>query len=157
MIVYDVNGDGLADVITSSAHDYGMWWFEQKKTDGGIEFEQHEIFGKPKTEPYAEGEFRPFSEAHALVMADLNGDGLPDLVTGKRWYAHNGGDPGGKEPAVLYWFEQKRNGKDVQWVPHKIDDDSGVGTQFVVQDMNGDGKLDIVISNKKGVFIFMQE
>ena len=92
-----------------------------------------------------------------MVMADLNGDGLPDLVTGKRWYAHNGGDPGGKEAAVLYWFEQKRNGKDAQWIPHKIDDDSGVGTQFVVKDMNGDGKLDIVISNKKGVFIFMQE
>ena len=157
MIVYDVNGDGLADVITSSAHDYGMWWFEQKKTGDNVEFEQHEIFGKPKAEPYAEGEFRPFSEAHSLVMADINGDGLPDLVTGKRWYAHNGGDPGGKEAAVLYWFEQKRNGKDVQWVPHKMDDDSGIGTQFVVQDINGDGKLDIIISNKKGVFIFMQK
>jgi len=157
MIVYDVNGDGFADVITSSAHDYGMWWFEQKKTDKGVEFAQHEIFGKPKAEPYAADEFRPFSEAHALMMADINGDGLPDLVTGKRWYAHNGGDPGGKEPAVLYWFEQKRVGKDVQWMPRKIDDDSGVGTQFEVRDMNGDGKLDIVISNKKGVFIFMQE
>ncbi|MFA6545113.1 MAG: VCBS repeat-containing protein, partial [Limisphaerales bacterium] len=124
---------------------YGMWWFEQKKTEKGVEFVQHEIYGKPKTEPYAAGEFRPFSEPHALILADINGDGLPDLVTGKRWYAHNGGDPGGKEPAVLYWFEQKRAGKDVQWIPHKIDDDSGVGTQFEVRDMNGDGKPELVV------------
>ena len=29
MIVYDVNRDGKADVIASSAHHYGIWWFEQ--------------------------------------------------------------------------------------------------------------------------------
>ena len=38
---------------------------------------------------------RTFSESHGLVMADVNGDGFPDLVSGKRYFAHNGKDPGG--------------------------------------------------------------
>jgi len=42
------------------------------------------------------------------------------------------------------------NGK---WVRHVIDTDSGVGTQFLVQDMNHDGLLDIVVANKNGVFL----
>ena len=79
---------------------------------------------------------------------------MPDLVTGKRFYAHQGHDPGGKEPAVLYWFEFSRAGGKPTWTPHQIDDDSGIGTQFTVADVNGDGKLDIVTSNKKGTFVF---
>ena len=146
MQAYDVNGDGASDVLTSSAHDYGIWWHEQAKGEGGEpQFTQHLIS-------------KEFSEPHALELADFNGDGLMDFATGKRWYAHNGGDPGGKEPAVLYWFELKRPEKGkAEFVPHKIDDDSGVGTQFTIADMNGDKKPDIVISNKKGVYVFLQE
>ena len=85
-------------------------------------------------------------------------DGVKDIVTGKRYFAHNGHDPGGKAPAVLYWFELRRTGKagGAKFIPHKIDDDSGVGTQFEVADMNGDKKLDIITANKKGVYVFLQ-
>ena len=141
MYAYDVDGDGDNDIISTSAHKYGMWWFE--RTPAG--FKQHEFF-------------KEFSQTHAVHLVDINGDGLKDLVTGKRYYAHNGRDPGGKDPAVLYWFELRRPGKGkVQYVPHKIDDDSGVGTQFEVTDFNGDGKPDVVTSNKKGVRVFLQE
>ena len=88
-------------------------------------------------------------------MKDLNGDNVPDLITGKRFFAHNGKDPGGKQPAVLFWYELKhREDRTPYWVPHFIDHDSGVGLQLVVQDMNGDHREDIVIANKKGVFLF---
>ncbi len=144
MHAYDVDGDGDNDIISSSAHNYGIWWFEQTGTGKAAGFKQHEIF-------------KGFSQPHALHLVDINGDGLKDLVTGKRYFAHNGGDPGGKEPAVLYWFELRRPSKGkVEYVPHKIDDDSGVGTQFEVTDFNRDGKVDIVTSNKKGVHVFLQ-
>jgi hypothetical protein len=144
MLVYDVDGDGDSDIITSSAHNYGIWWFEQLPQTNGSKFEQHLIH-------------KEFSQTHALNLVDINGDGVQDFVTGKRYFAHQGKDPGGHEPAVLYWFELRRlqNGK-VKFVPHKIDDNSGVGTQFEVADMNGDAKPDIVTSNKKGVYVFMQ-
>lgn len=148
MYTYDVNGDGLLDVISSSAHKIGVWWYEQKKGDkgtGGPEFVQHTIDDS-------------FSQSHSLVMTDLNGDGVPDIVTGKRFWAHGPkGDVRPEDPAMLYWYELKR-GKDhrVEWVRHEIDNDSGVGTQFVVADVNGDGRPDIVIANKKGVFVFEQ-
>ncbi len=145
MHVYDVDGDGDNDIISSSAHKYGIWWFERVGDGKAVRFVQHEIA-------------KNFSQTHALHLADINGDGIKDLVTGKRYFAHNGKDPGGKDPAVLYWFELRRGGKGkVEFIPHKIDDDSGIGTQFEVVDMNGDGRLDIVTSNKKGVHVFLQE
>jgi len=144
MLVYDVDTDGDGDVITSSAHDYGIWWFEQQLGTDTPQFEQHLIF-------------KEFSQTHAIRLVDINGDGVKDLVTGKRYFAHQGKDPGGHEPAVLYWFELRRpqNGR-VEFVTHKIDDNSGVGTQFEVTDLNGDGRPDIVTSNKKGVHVFLQ-
>jgi hypothetical protein len=83
---------------------------------------------------------------------------VKDLVTGRRWWAHGPrGDATPNDPAYLYWFEAKRDGNGfTTFLPHEIDDDSGVGTQFAVMDMNGDGLLDIIISNKKGVFLFLQ-
>ena len=144
MLVYDVDNDGDSDVITSSAHRYGIWWFEQLAPGDGSRFEQHVISEK-------------YSQAHAIILADINRDGIKDLVTGKRHFAHQGRDPGGKDPAMLYWFELRRPKKGkVEFIMHEIDDDSGVGTQFEVIDLNADGKLDIVTSNKKGVHIFLQ-
>ena len=143
MYSIDIDGDGDMDLISSSAHDYGIWWHEQVRDDQGkVYFLHHEIS-------------KEFSESHSLVMTDINGDGFPDLVTGKRYYAHNGKDPGGHEPAVLYWFELKP-GRPPTWIPHKIDDESGVGLIPVVTDINGDGLADIITAGKKGVYIFEQ-
>ena len=143
MYVLDVNGDGLNDVISASAHKYGIWWHEQvKDSKGDISWRQHEIS-------------KSISETHGVVLTDLNGDGHPDIITGKRFFAHNDTnvDPDSHEPAVLYWFEFTP-GKTPYFIPHQIDDDSGVGLHLVVQDMNRDRKKDLVISNKKGVFYF---
>ncbi len=78
-------------------------------------------------------------------------------MTGKRWWSHGGHGLGGGEPAVLYWFELKRENGTATWVRHTVDEDSGVGTAFEVADINGDGLLDFAISNKKGTFVFEQE
>ncbi|HXD77873.1 MAG TPA: FG-GAP-like repeat-containing protein [Puia sp.] len=136
-----VRGGGVKDIITSSAHRYGIWW--------------HEPTGDPRVWIHHLID-SSVSETHSLAMADLNGDGHPDLVTGKRWYAHNGEDPGGHDPAILNWYEF-RPGTKPAWVRHLIDADSGVGEQVLVKDMNGDGKPDLVIANKKGLFWFEQE
>lgn len=140
MYVYDFDGDGDADVLSSSAHRRGIWWHERQEAE---KWATHEIDSS-------------IAQTHALVLADINGDGLPDFVTGKRFYAHNGRDPGEDEPPVLAWYELSRADGRAIWTPHQIDHDSGVGTQFEVVDMNADGLLDIVIANKKGVFYFEQ-
>jgi len=147
MYAYDVNADGLPDVISSSAHGVGVWWYEQKKLDdGSTTFVQHLIDDT-------------FSQCHSLVMADINTDGTMDIVTGKRFWAHGPkGDINPGDPAVINWYELKHD-KDhnVSWTKHQVDADSGVGTQFVVTDINKDGFPDIITSNKKGVFVFIQQ
>jgi len=138
--VQDFDGDGDGDVLTSSPHAYGIWWHEQVSPD---KWQTHEID-------------KSFSQTHSVCVADLNGDGLPDFVTGKRWWAHAAGDPGVDEPAVICWFELTRSNGRPEWIKHQFDHDSGVGTQFEIADVNGDQLLDVITSNKKGVFYFEQ-
>ena len=143
MYSMDLDGDGDQDVISASAHKYGIWWHEQVKSGADkVTWIRHEIS-------------KEFSQTHGLSLVDINGDGHPDLVTGKRYFAHNGHDPGAREPAVLYWFEFKP-GKEPAWTPHKIDDNSGVGLHVVTQDITKDKLVDIVVANKKGVYLFEQ-
>lgn len=143
MYPLDLDGDGDQDVISASAHQYGIWWHEQVKSDQGeATWKTHQIS-------------KEFSQTHGLALADINGDGHRDLVTGKRYFAHNGKDPGAFEPAVLYWFEFKP-GKEPAWIPHQIDDNSGVGLHVVTQNVTKDKLVDIVVANKKGVFLFEQ-
>lgn len=143
MYVIDLDGDGDKDVISASAHNYGIWWHEQVKQADTTAWIQHDIF-------------KEFSQSHGMAMEDINDDGNPDFITGKRFWAHNGNDPGEREPPVIYWFEYKP-GKEPKWIPHLIDDNSGVGLHVVVKDMNKDKKKDIVIGNKKGIFVFEQQ
>jgi hypothetical protein len=165
MFVYDVNGDGLPDVITSlAAHGWGLAWFEQQRDgQGAISWKRHLIMGNPSSPHNSPREWEEtdksvaFSELHALALADMDGDGLKDIVTGKRWWSHgdNFSGPDAKAAPVLYWFKLVRKpGGQVEFVPHLINNNSGVGTQIVAIDMNGDGKPDILTSARKGAFIF---
>ena len=156
MLVSDVDGDGLNDVITSlAAHGYGLSWYRQRKAaDGSRSFEHRPITtDKPSDSPYRVA----FSQIHALALADIDGDGLDDVVTGKRWWAHGAkGDPEPDAPAVVWWFRATRAADGAGFVPHLIHDDSGVGVQVTVGDANGDGLPDVLVSNKKGTFIHTQ-
>lgn len=158
MGVYDVNGDGLNDVVTAlSAHGWGLAWFEQKRDgEGKISFVQHHIMGRPG-EDNAGGV--TFSELHATNFADIDGDGVPDLIVGKRHFSHleSYWDPDPYGPAVLYVYRTVRNPNapgGAEFVPELIHNRSGVGSHFITTDVDGDGKLDIVTSTNRGTFIF---
>jgi hypothetical protein len=143
MHVLDANQDGRNDVISASAHRYGIWWNEQvAAVNGEATWTKHEID-------------KSISQTHSSALVDVDEDGHPDIITGKRFFAHNDTetDPGTHQPAVLAWYEF-RPGKVPSWTAHEIDNNSGSGLNLVAEDITKDGLIDIVISNKKGVFVF---
>jgi hypothetical protein len=158
MFAYDVDGDSRNDVITSvAAHGFGLAWYQNVPDgDGGITFKEHVFMNAtPAENRYGV----KFSQLHGLALGDIDGDGLKDIITGKRFWAHGPtGDAEPNEPAVLYWFQLvRRDGSALpEFVPHRVDDDSGVGTQVMAVDVTGDRRLDIVVGNKKGAFVHRQ-
>lgn len=153
MYAYDFDGDGDNDVLTAlAAHGYGLAWYEHVKENGEITFKPH-VFMNSKPEDNKYGV--KFSQLHSIDLIDMDNDGVKDIVTGKRFWAHGPtGDAEPNAPAVLYWFKTVRNGPgNVDFVPYLIDDDSGVGTQVIAGKVDKDAYPDVVIGNKKGVFL----
>jgi len=134
--------------MMSSAHSRGIWWFENTGTNDEPKFE-YRIIGDC------------VSQTHALHYVDMNGDGEKDLVTGKRWWAHGPhGDDFPNVAPVIVWFEiHKKKGSPPQFIPHLISESlgTGIGTQFLVTDFDGDKVPDIVLSNKKGTNVLLQK
>jgi hypothetical protein len=158
MAVYDVNGDGLNDVVTSlNAHGWGLAWFEQKRdAQGNISFVKHMVMDDFSTKNAGDV---TFAELHGSGYADINGDGIPDFITGKRYFSHldSGLDPDTLGPPVLYWYETVRDPKapgGAKLVPHLINNRSGVGNNVLAVDLNHSGMNDIVTSTRFGTFIF---
>ncbi len=140
MQVIDINGDEKNDVVSASAHALGIWYYEQIEENGKINFKTQTISTTT-------------AQTHSAFMADLNGDGKKEYITGKRYLAHNGNDRGdGDTPYLLYIeFDSKQK---PYWKENIIDDDSGSGLNVTVADINKDGRLDIITANKNGVFLF---
>ncbi|MEE8451885.1 MAG: VCBS repeat-containing protein [Thermoguttaceae bacterium] len=156
MLVYDVDEDGLSDIIVGSSHNYGLAWLEQSvDPQGKRTFTQH----------WAETDFGQF---HTMTLGDLNGDGKPDLVTGKRLFAHHGRDTSCYEPLFAFWYDIQGGRfqrhilsfNHLPWYSGKNNQNPpptgaiGMGMKVIVVDLDADGDNDIVAPGKSGLYVF---
>lgn len=155
MYAYDVDGDGDNDVITSlAAHDYGIAWHEQVRDGDKIKFIQRTIIG----DEAANNRYGVlFTEPHSVNLADIDGDGLKDIITGKTYWSHHMKSPLWDAGAVVYWFKLVRGQDGVDWVPHKADGEAGIGRQVIVPDINRDGLLDLASGGMKGAHVLLHK
>lgn len=156
ILVHDVDEDGLNDIIIGSAHAYGLAWLQQKvERNGKRTFKTNWI----DTE---------FSQFHTMALGDLNGDGKADLVTGKRLFAHHGSDIGAFEPLYAFWYDIKggefeRHVLSFNHLPQYPDEEGinpppnyvvSVGMKLNIADMDKDGRNDVIIAGKGGLYVF---
>jgi hypothetical protein len=146
-VVKDLNGDGRLDIVFGRGHDFGLYWWEQQapKPDGTTAWAQHVID-------------ESWSQAHALALADLDGDGTEELVAGKCIWAHEGGDPGALDPPAVYYYAWDRAA--VRFMRHTIaapGEGTALGRQFSVVDLDGDGRRDLVAPSELGLFVFLNQ
>lgn len=141
ILVYDVNSDGKNDIILGRGHTCGVYWLEQVVQDGKRSWKWHTIDDR-------------WSQAHALVLADLNGDGRPELITGKRLYGHGGGDPGGQEPQCVFYYKFDAKGERFERYVLAYNAGVGIGSDFSVDDIDKDGDLDIICPGQGGLYLF---
>jgi hypothetical protein len=157
MGIYDVNGDKLNDVVTAlEGHGFGLAWHEQKRdASGAISFVRHTIMDSV-LDNNAGGVW--FTQPHAVTFADINQDGILDMVTGKRHHSHfQYADPDNWDMPVVYVYKVVRNPKvpgGAEFVPELVHNRSGVGSHIATGDLNKDGTMDIVTSGASGTFIF---
>lgn len=145
IIVADVNLDGLNDLIVGHGHSYGLDWYEQKRDGKNIKFIKHSI------DPF-------HSQYHTMEWVDIDNDGKMELITGKRYRAHNGNDPGSNDPMELCYF--KWNGE--SFTKNVISSGplgkgKGTGIFFSVTDLHNTGRKDIIVAGKDGLYVFFNE
>jgi hypothetical protein len=158
MAVIDVNGDKQNDVVAVlQAHGFGLAWFEQKRDAGGkISFVRHDVMGDFSAKN-AGGV--TITEMHGSTVADVDGDGVPDFIVGKRYWSHRDDytDPDPYGPPLLYVYRTVRNAKAPgggELVPELVHNRSGAGNAVTAEDVNKDGVMDIITSTDRGTFVF---
>ena len=141
IIGYDVNDDGRTDIIYGQGHSYGLYWLEQAGTPERRVWIRHVID-------------ESYSQVHALKLVDIDGDGQPELLAGKRYRGHSGHDPGSYDPIVVYYYKIDRKTATFTRYPISVNGTAGAGTQFVTEDFDKDGDIDIATAGKTGVHLF---
>ncbi|HEY2900846.1 MAG TPA: VCBS repeat-containing protein [Polyangia bacterium] len=173
MYAVDMDKDGKVDIVAANwAHGVGLYWYKQGANG---QFTKYQFMGDSALDVPADPAKwgAGFTEPHSLQVVDMDGDGRPDVVTGKMRFAHphGYGDPDSDSTPYLYVFKNvatpdAKTGSPITLQPILVDGDPtkapgttdggmGVGRQLAVGHVNTDGIMDICVGTKVGLAVFL--
>jgi len=146
ILVMDVDGDGDSDLVYARAHNIGVYWLEQAGRPAapatkGPRWVRHAIDTS-------------ISQAHSLLVADLDNDDRTEVIAGKRYLGRDGRDPGEYDPLAIYAYTFDRDKR--TWRRRAISEGSkaAFGLDPKAADVDGDGDVDLVAADRSGLFWF---
>jgi len=136
ILAFDVDGDGDSDLVWTRAHHTGIFWLEHGPAHT---WTKHVID-------------TTWSQCHTLELADLNGDGKPELVAGKRFMSHDGKDTGEWDPLVIcaYTFQTEMR----TWRRQILTSNNNASWDLdpKIVDFDADGDLDLICPGRSGLY-----
>ena len=147
ILVHDVDGDGDSDLVWGRGHNIGLYWLEQLANEEQV---------LPESAPLKwrlHAIDTTWSQAHTLLLDDVDGDGRLEVIAGKRYLGHDGKDPGEYNPLVIAWYKFNREAR--TWSQQVISESSDVGFGLDAKsgDIDGDGDVDIVCAGRSGLYL----
>jgi hypothetical protein len=177
MFAADMDKDGCSDVVAAEwvYGNQGLYWYQQQNDASGCNYAFKRI---PFMGGYAATDVAKwgagFSEPVSVQVYDMDGDGRPDVITGKmrlaKPYSQNDPDPDGAP--YIYVFKNvatadpNNPSSPITLKPVLVDGDPnatvgttdagmGVGRQIAIGHVNTDGIMDICVATKLGLAVFL--
>ena len=128
--IMDIDGDGLPDIAATTGESKHVEWYRNPGKSGAA-WTAHRA-----------GEMQESVYPDRVALADLNGDGLPDIIATEE----NGQASGAK----TYWWEHPKSlDGDPAWKRHLLTTQATTHG-LDVADINHDGTLDLVTGEHRG-------
>src|SRR5262245_10152880 len=155
ILVFDVDGDGDNDIVYGRGHNIGLYWLEQVRPakKAGVSGGAAAASSQPTTW-VRHAIDTSWSQAHSLLLADLDNDGRPEVIAGKRHLGHDGRDPGEYDPLAIYAYSFQRETRTWRRQLISAGGRAAFGLDPKAADVDGDGDLDIVAADRTGLFWF---
>jgi dienelactone hydrolase len=137
ILAFDVDADGDNDLVWGRGHHVGIYWLEQLGAGRG--WAQHAMDTS-------------WSQIHSLLLADLDNDGRPEVIAGKRYLGHDGRDIGEYDPLMVYAYTFLP--KTRSWQRRLISAGGPVGFALDPKavDLDADGDQDLLASDLRGLY-----
>jgi hypothetical protein len=140
---YDIDGDGKLDFALGAD-----WRPADTRTSGSIQWIGR---GKNADEPWTVHPIGSEPTTHRMQWADFDGDGRKELIVAPLFGRGTSGPNFAEQAVRILSYKIPADPASDSWLPEVINQELHVSHNLWPTDLNGDGKLDLLLASFEGV------